>query len=69
MITENLIHWPLIVEELENTGFNAEFNGNAIVVSLTNRKPSKMEVEAALDNAFDGIKFEVKSTDKGVTVR
>ena len=69
MTTENLIHWPLIVRELEDAGYIAEFNGHAVVVTLDYSPLSVMEVIMALDYIFEGIKFEVKSTDEGVTVR
>lgn len=59
----------LVADELHSVGFRTKaFLNNAVEVSLSNRKPSAMEVEIALDNIFDGIQFQVKSNSQSVIV-
>lgn len=63
-----MAHTNLVANELKAVGFKAQAKGNAVEVSLSNRKPSKMEVETALEQVFDSIQFEVRSTNNSVLV-
>lgn len=57
----------LIENELSCNGLNTEIVGSAVVASMTNRKPSCMEVKTALGDLADIC--EVESTATGVFVR
>lgn len=60
----------LTADELKNAGFEVKVNASnkSIFVSLKNRKPSKMEIETALEQRFDEIKFNVTSLSDCVLV-
>lgn len=59
----------LTANELRNSGFKVSQVGQFIEVTLSNRKPGKMEVEMALEQAFEGIQFDVRSGNNSVEVR
>ena len=61
-------HQNLVANELSNAGFKAEIFGDSVIVTLTNRKVSQMEVETALDQIFDGNVFDCTSIANGVLV-
>lgn len=58
----------LVANELRNKGFKIRVYGKAIEVSLSSRKVSQMEVEIALSQTFDDIRFAFQSTSLGVLV-
>lgn len=59
----------LVADELKNSGFQTKvIVSNGVKVSLSNRKPSKMEVETALEQIFDSIQFQVIGVPDGVLV-
>ena len=59
----------LIADELHKAGFRTKVvTSNCVAVSLTNRKPSTMEVETALNDIFEGIAFDVRSVNNAVLV-
>lgn len=59
----------LVADELHAVGFRTKvLVSNAVEVSLSNRKPSRMEVETALEQIFEGINFQVKSLSNSVLV-
>ena len=55
----------LVATELRNSGFSVRLFGEAIEVSLANRKVSQMEIQVALMKNFDEIEFSFQSTSKG----
>lgn len=59
----------LVASELHKAGFAVVETSNTVSVYLKNRKPSTMEVETVLEQVFDGIQFEVKSTNNAVIVK
>ena len=64
-----MTHTNLVANELHSAGFKSQvFTKNMVLVSLTNRKPSKMEVLTALDQNFESINFSCQSTPQGVLV-
>jgi len=64
-----MTHTQLTATELKNIGFETEiFTSETVIVSLTSRKVSKMEVETALNQIFDSIEFKLQSTNNGVMV-
>lgn len=56
-----------IIKELKDKGFEAKQLGSGVVVSL-NRPISQMEVETVLEEAFDGIKFQLRVADSGIFI-
>jgi len=64
-----MTHLNLVADELHKAGFGIVQNQNSVSVYLKNRKPSAMEVETALDQIFEGIEFQVKSTSNAVIVK
>ena len=66
-----MTHANLVANELSDRGFHAlvtETNDAAVAVSLKNRKVSKMEVEAVLEQAFGEISFNCQSRPYGILV-
>lgn len=60
----------LLKWELENTGFNVqELDESSVLVTLTNRPLSTLEVQTALDQLFQGIQFTTVAHNGGVIVR
>ncbi len=59
----------LIANELHAVGFRTKVVcSNAVAVSLTSRKVSTMEVEAAFDKIFERRDFEINQTVNGVLI-
>lgn len=59
----------LLANELHNAGFRTKvLTSNTVRVDLSTRKPSTQEVEAALEQIFDGIQFNVRSTADAVWI-
>jgi len=59
----------LVADELHETGFRTKvFTSNGVIVSLTNRKVGRIEVETALDQIFDGLQLNCQSISEGVLV-
>ena len=55
-------HSHIVADELHNAGFRTKvLTSNAVQVSLSNRKPSTMEVWITLREIFEDITFTVKS--------
>jgi len=52
------MHTQLIATELSNLGFQTHITQTGVLVSL-NRPVSQMEVETALEQAFEGIQFKL----------
>ena len=53
----------LIIKEMQDKGFTAKQLGFGVVVSL-NREISTAEVETALNDAFQGILFNLEKVNK-----
>ena len=62
------MHTHLIVQTLRNNGFDVKVYSNDILVSL-NRYLYTSEVETALDNAFEGITFNLSRYGNSVLVK
>ena len=62
-------HQILVATEIKKAGFVTELFANGIIVKLTNRKVSKMEVETALNQIFDEIQFDLQSLSTGVFIK
>jgi hypothetical protein len=58
----------IIASELNRMGFSAKVLTSAVEVKLTNRKVSQMEVREALEQTFEGIRFNLQSTSDSVLV-
>jgi hypothetical protein len=52
------MHTHLIATELSNLGFTTRITQTGVLVSL-NRPVASMEVETALEQAFEGIEFKL----------
>mgnify|MGYP001563083245 CR=1 FL=1 len=52
------MHTNLIATELSNQGFEVRITQTGVLVSL-NRSVSTMEIETALEQAFEGIEFKL----------
>ena len=60
----------IVAEELKNMGFDTKIilKNMCVKVTLKNRKPSKMEVETALEQIFDEIKFNLITSFDGIII-
>lgn len=67
-MTEQQQHARLVASEFYQAGFVTDLFKANVHVSLINRKVSKMEVEAFLDQHFEGCSFTVQSVFDGVEV-
>lgn len=63
-----MTHSHLVADELKTVGFVAQSNSGKVFVNLQNRKVSIMEVKTELDRIFEGINFNILSTQNGVLV-
>lgn len=64
-----MTHANLVASEVKFQGFRTKvFTSNSVIVSLTNRKVSTMEVEKVLEQIFDAPLFTVQSTTGAVLV-
>ena len=54
----------MLATQLRKQGFKVQYFGNNLIVSLTNRKISTLEVKTALDNH----KLNILSTTQGVMI-
>ena len=54
----------MLATTLKNKGFKVQYFGNNLIVSLTNRKISTLEVKTALDNH----KLNIVGTTNGVMI-
>ena len=62
-------HTNLVATELHDAGFSTKvITGDTVKVSLSNRKPSTMEVWITLREIFEDITFTVKSSVDSVLV-
>ncbi len=57
------MHTQLIATELSNLGFQTRITQTGVLVSL-NRPISRMEVETALGQAFEGVQFKLAKISK-----
>ncbi len=57
------MHTNLIATELSNLGFQTRITQTGVLVSL-NRPVSRMEIETALEQAFEEIEFRVTHISK-----
>ncbi len=57
------MHTNLIATELSNLGFEVRITQAGVLVSL-NRPMASMEVETALEQAFEGVQFRVVRISK-----
>ena len=62
------MHTHLIAAALRNNGFDVKVYLNGILVSL-NRYLYTSEVETALDNAFEGVAFNLSRYGNSVLVK
>ena len=53
-----MTHQNIIATELSNLGFQTRITQTGVLVSL-NRPVSQMEIEMALEQAFEGIEFKL----------
>jgi hypothetical protein len=57
------MHTQLISKSLQDKGFETKVSSNGVQVSL-NRPMNQMEIETALEDEFEGIKFQFTRTSK-----
>ncbi len=57
------MHTNLIATELSNLGFQTRITQTGVLVSL-NRPVSKMEIETALEQIVEGVKFSIYPISK-----
>lgn len=53
-----MTHTQLIATELSNSGFQTRITQTGVLVSL-NRPVSRMEVETALEQVVEGVRFDI----------
>ena len=68
MVASELLDTNMVASELLDSGWKIRKFGRYIFVSLNNRKVSQMEVQYELDRIFEGIEFDLQSTENGVLV-
>jgi hypothetical protein len=57
-----------IANEMQDSGFKTRITKQGIEISLSNRKVDNMEVQYALEQKFEDIRFELKNTNNGILI-